>query len=85
MSYKNAWEAYHESWGMDLVEIEVGDLVRHNYCDEDIVEKVLEIDYGAMNIKVITVKSENPHWDIGDVEENLIRRYHLVEKQSKGS
>jgi len=79
------WEEYHETWGMEPVEIEVGDLVRHNWAPDDVVEKVLEIDYGGMNIKVITIKSESDYMPLGDIEENLIRRYHLVEKHSKSS
>jgi len=72
-------KSYHEMWGLGDIEYEVGDTVTRMGKDE---QEIMTIDYGLMLLDVKCTK-EGGCFKLGDVENNLIRRYRLVRKNTR--
>ena len=81
------WKRYHDYWELGPEKYEIGDIVSRDGSDEQLV---LDIDYDYMTIKVKCIKepsvlsfadgSGKPWCNVGNVEDNLIRRYVLLRK-----
>ena len=69
---------YNKEWGLGDIPYEVGDIVSRVGSDE---QRITKIDYSGMSISVVCIK--RPHdgfCEVGDEEDNVIRRYSFVRK-----